>query len=332
MTGHMLRHCWWSLLLLGLNCAIGVETVAEDAMPEETRSQQAAYLESEPQNEPLLPPELSDNPEQFGMGLSEPAELDALPPWIVPGSSFAAASWTSGSGDGLGITDLEARHTLMLPRLPGMMISLGTGFHFLQGPSSTDLPPTLYDQTLEFRMMRPLNERWMLDLAVAPSLFSDYENLSSDAVRITGRALAFWSPNPQWKFAFGAIYLDREDIAALPAAGAIWTPNDDYTVELMFPRPRVMRRLSTDGEQTKWVYLGGEFGGGSWAIDRADGSADVFTYSALRLLVGYEVKRKKGFAPRIEGGYLFNRQVEYKSGIGNYDPDSAAMIRAGASF
>ncbi len=52
----------------------------------------------------------------------------------------------------------------------------------------------------------------------------------------------------------------------------------------------------------------------------------------MRLLVGVETKRKKGFAPRIEAGYVFNRKVEYLSGVGEYDPGSTAVIRFGASF
>ena len=294
----------------------------------------ASYLQYEPQNVPL-----ADDLQETAPPLPLPASpqsavaATAQPPWIVPYGTQFLASWTSGSGDQLGMTDLDLRQTLVFPRKPGFMISPGSSFHFLSGPETTDLPENLYDHWIEFRWLKKLNDRWAFDLAVTPSYFTDYENTSSDAVRITGRAIAMWTYTPELQLAMGVVYLDREDIVALPGVGAIWTPNDDYKVELLFPRPRILRKLaSSTPEKTRWAYLAGEFGGGSWAIDRSNGTPDVFTYSALRLLVGYESKQKSGFAPRIEAGYIFNRKVEYQSGVGDFDPDDAVMLRVGGSF
>lgn len=293
--------------------------------------EQASHLVNEPQNQPIVPERLA--PTGPPGGYAAPlAEEGGLPPMVVPRGTTFATSWTSGDGDDLGMTDVEARQTLVFPRLPGFMVSLGTSLHFLRGPNSTDLPETLYDHSLDLRWMKKLNDCWVLDLGITPSLFTDYDNTGSDAFRMPARALALWNRSTEWQFAFGVVYLDREDIKALPAVGAIWTPNDCYKIELMFPRPRVMRLLSSDGETSRWIYLAGEFGGGSWAIDRANGTPDVFTYGALRLLVGYERKAPGGFNPRAEAGFIFNRQVEYKSGVGDYDPSNAVMLRFGGSF
>lgn len=290
-----------------------------------------SYFQYEPQNVPL-PAEDHFPPESLLEGMSVPAAPAAQPPWIVPYGTQFLMSWTSGSGDNLGMTDLDLRQTLVFPRRPGFMITPGSSVHFLTGPESTDLPETLYDHWIEFRWLKKFNDRWAMDLAIAPSLFTDYENTSSDAFRITGRALALWTVSPEWQVAFGVVYLDREDIVALPGVGAIWTPHEDLKVELLFPRPRVMYQLMPKHDKKRWLYLAGEFGGGSWAIDRANGTPDVFTYSALRMLVGYETQGPKGFNPRIEAGFVFDRRVEYKSGIGDYDPSNAALIRVGGSF
>lgn len=339
----MIRHVRWSLRLFLV--AVSVTSVPSRASADEWLSlrgqspddavegRPASFRQYEPQNEPLPDQPLTIS-ETLPEGLSMPEEpaAAALPPPIVPGGTNLVLSWTSGSGDDLGMTDIDLRQTLIFTRLPGFMVSPGTSVHFLTGPETTDLPETLYDHWIEFRYLKKFNDRWAMDLAITPSLYTDYENVGSDAFRMTGRVLALWTCSPQFQAAFGFIYLDREDILALPAVGAIWTPNDDYKVELLFPRPRVMKKLAASGDKTRWIYVGGEFGGGSWAIDRADGTADVFTYSALRFLVGYEVKQPRGFSPRVEAGYIFNRQVEYKSEIGDYDPNSAFMVRFGGAF
>lgn len=303
----------------------------------------ANYISYEPQNEPLsgdLPATQDAIFDAQTAPTSPPSAAPVAtgePPWIIPISPQFATTWTSGSGDQLGMLDLDGRFTLIMPRLPGVMATVGYSAHILDGPVTTDLPAALYDQWIEFRWLKKFNDRWAMDLAITPSLYTDYDNLSSHSFRMMGRALALYTASPEWQWAFGAIYLGREDLTALPAVGAIWTPNDTYKVEFLFPRPRVMRKLSSDETATRWLYLAGEFGGGSWAIERpgvVPGTRfnDIVTYSALRLLVGYEHKRAKGFSPRIEAGWTFNRSLEYQSGLGDMDLSSAAMIRFGGSF
>jgi hypothetical protein len=297
------------------------------------------YLQYEAQNVPLAtepPPLITELPPMSGPAY-DPAP-DALPP-IVPYNTQFLMTWNSGSGDDLGIMSLDLREVLVFPRLPGLMLIPGFATHLLSGPDSVDLPGALYDNWIEVRWLKKFDDRWTADLAITPSLFTDYENLGSDAVRMQARAIALWSWRTDLQFAFGFLYLDREDIAALPMAGLIWTPNDDYKAELLFPRPRLMYRLSGDETFSRWVYVGGEFGGGSWAIERTGGGPppnnpkdDIVTYSVLRFLVGYEAKKAKGFSPRVEAGFNFNRSVEFKSGKGDFDPDNTAMLRFGGSF
>jgi hypothetical protein len=246
-------------------------------------------------------------------------------------------TWNSGSGDDLGMTDLDLREVLVFPRISGLMLTPGFAAHLLTGPESTDLPGALYDTWLEVRWVRPINDRITADVAVTPSLFTDYDNVGSDAVRIQARGIALWTCRDDLQLAAGFLYLDREDIAAMPLAGLIWTPRDDCKAELLFPRPRLMYRLSGDAAASRWMYIAGEFGGGSWAIERPatlllPARDDVVTYSVLRFLVGFESKKQKGFSPRVEVGFNFARSIEYKSGFGNFDPGNTALLRVGGSF
>ncbi len=297
----------------------------------------ANALNYEPQNEPLsgdLPAPIDALVPPLTMPTGPPVVEEISPdlPWVVPVAPQLLFTWNSGTGDQLGITDLDARFTLYFPYVQGLLITPGYSAHMLNGPIKTDLPGTLYDNWVEFRWLKKWNDRWSSDIAVSPSLYTDYDNLSSDAVRITGRAIALYTASPEWQWAFGAIYLDREDLKALPAVGAIWTPNDDWKVEVLFPRPRIMRRLSNTDDMTRWAYLGGEFGGNTYGIERPGLVRDVVTYSVLRMYLGYEVKRTKGFSPRVELGWSFNRSLKYQSGVGDTDLPSTAMLRVGGNF
>lgn len=308
----------------------------------------ASTLTYEPQNEPLsgdmpAPIDALVPPLTAPTGPPATTEPAADLPWVIPVAPQFTLTWNSGTGDQLGVTDLDTRFTLYFPYVQGLLITPGYSAHMLNGPLKTDLPGTLYDNWIEFRWLKKWNDTWSSDIAVSPSLYTDYDNLSSDAYRITGRAIALYTASPEWQWAFGAIYLDRQDIKAMPAVGMIWTPNDDWKMEVLFPRPRLMRRMSYDDNVTRWAYVGGEFGGNTYAIERpgiqipavplaAPPWRDVVTYSALRLYVGYEVKRTKGFSPRVELGWTFNRSLEYQSGVGDTDLPSTAMLRIGGGF
>ncbi|HET6423567.1 MAG TPA: DUF6268 family outer membrane beta-barrel protein [Planctomycetaceae bacterium] len=291
----------------------------------------------EPQNEPLsgdMPAPIDALVPPLTAPTGPPASVEPTGdlPWVIPVSPQLTLTWNSGSGEDVGMTDLDGRFTLYFPYVQGLLITPGYSTHAINGPISTDLPARLYDNWIEFRWLKKWNERWSSDIAVSPSLYTDYDNLSSDAFRVTGRAIALYTASPEWQWAFGAIYLDRDDIKAMPAVGAIWTPTDDWKVEVLFPRPRIMRKMYCDDSLTKWAYLGGEFGGNTYAIERPGLVRDVVTYSALRMYVGYEIKRTKGFSPRVELGWTFNRSLEYQSGVGDMDLPSTAMLRIGGGF
>jgi hypothetical protein len=100
----------------------------------------------------------------------------------------------------------------------------------------------------------------------------------------------------------------------------------------MAPRPRIAWRVAHEDDRQSWAYIVGEFGGGTWAIQRADGTNDVATIRDYRLLLGYEQKWSAQNSWLVEAGYVFNRRVEYNSEIGDSDLDDTALVRFGLTF
>jgi hypothetical protein len=119
----------------------------------------------------------------------------------------------------------------------------------------------------------------------------------------------------------------------MPIAGAIYTPADDFKVEILFPRPRVMKRVRLNGHREHWVYGGLElFGGNTWAITQSTGAEDTFIYKDNRLLIGYETKAPNRLSGRVEAGYVFTRKVEFENDPRNLDPGGTFMLRAGVTY
>ena len=236
---------------------------------------------------------------------------------------------------GFGMTDVVKQFTFALPPFvygSPILVTPGLTMHFLDGPGSLDLPNDVHTIELEFRYLKQLGPRWGIDVAAAPSYYGDFANDSSDAWRVTGRALAAWDWTPTTKLVFGTVILGRDDFFAVPAVGAILTPAPEIRAELIIPRPRLKYRLADDGIAAHWAYLGGEFGGNTWAIDRTGGIADKFTYSDLRLVVGYERAAVRGLSARAEAGWVFDREIEYRSGIPGFSPADTFMLRGEVSY
>lgn len=253
-------------------------------------------------------------------------------PWVEWKKTIGTATWIAPSSDGLGITSLDVRGSIEFPNSQALWFVPRVAAHWLNGPTITDLPAQLYDISFEAVGALPIGERWIVQVAIAPSFYTDGDNTGSGAIRTPGRALTFWKYSDTLTFTAGVLYLDRDDVKAIPSAGLIWNPNENWKYELCAPRPRIAWRFSHDDESARWVYLVGEFGGGTWAIRRASGLNDVATLSDYRLMLGYERKWLTGRSWLVEAGYVFSRTLEYTSKIGDADLPSTALVRLGITF
>lgn len=246
------------------------------------------------------------------------------------------ASWLpQDQPSDLGLTEVEVLATIGLPaptRDSPLLITTGFETRFLDGPVTPALPPRLHDAYVEFRWLKKVRPRWGIDLAVSPGVYSDFEKWDDDALRIKGRALASFEWTPRLKLITGIVYLDRSDVSLLPAAGVIWTPHPDARYELVFPRPRVARRIYCEESLEDWIYIAGEFGGGSWSIEQVPGVQDVVTIRDIRLILGLERVREGGGGRRIEVAYVTGREVEFDSALPSFEPDDTIMLRGGWTY
>lgn len=250
-----------------------------------------------------------------------------------------SASWLGDGNnpDDLGITEIETSFTVAVPapiRDWPLFIMPGYNMYLMADPGGArDLPPRLNTVYVDFTWAPLFFEHHRLLLSVAPSLFTDFEGDTSEGFRLTGKALYVWDTVPdKLQFVVGVLYLNRDNIRVLPAGGAIWKPTPDFCFEAIFPKPKLGMRVNVGAGYEDWIFVTAEFGGNTWAIVRDDGTPDKVTWSDYRLMTGYERRLDGGAGYRLEAGYVFGRQLEYASGIGDYDPQSTFLIRGGITF
>ena len=239
---------------------------------------------------------------------------------------LSSTEWIVGNGEQFGAFSLNWDHY----KPAGVQHGVGVGlqFHFLSGPIQTDMPARVYDFSLAYQHRDQLGA-FSYDVSASVMASSDFEGNSREGIRFPGHAVGFWCVAPKTELVFGADYLDRGDIKLLPVGGLIMVPHEDVRLEVVFPRPRAVFRLTGCHQ----LYVCGELGGGTWAIERAGSMVDdLATYRDLRLCIGLQSVEEDGDCTAFEIGYLFDRRLEYTSGIGNFSPENTAMIRVVRTF
>jgi hypothetical protein len=281
-----------------------------------------------------------------------PAPMQAAPPGtmfpalqqplrLLQEARFRATWLARGNGnEGFGVTSTEISSTMVVPVMyeqPPIAITPGFGTNFLSGPvtgppSFADLPTETYEAYLD-AAWQPKVTNWLsLNLGARAGIYSDFHAVNTQSIRIMGRAIALIALRPDLQVAVGVVYLDRNLIKMLPAGGVIWTPNPDTRCEILFPNPKLSHRLTTIGVTDLWLYVSAEYGGGAWTVRRANGASDNFDYNDIRLILGVETYGSNRCRGMCEIGWVFDRQIIYRSGTPQFDPSDTVMIRAGLNY
>ncbi len=207
----------------------------------------------------------------------------------------------------------------------GSGFSTAVNIHLLSGPIAVALPPRLYDFSLGYQTRGRIHDVMSYDLAATIGVFSDFEDSARDGVRFPGHAVGMLHSTPEVDVVFGIDYLSRDDIKLLPVMGLSWRPKsmESMRFDLVFPRPRMDYTL---GHGHK-AYVAGRLGGGTWDIEFPNNDNDVMTYRDLQLVVGLERRKANGNLSAWEFGYLFDRQVDFRTLTGETHFDDAFLFR-----
>lgn len=212
--------------------------------------------------------------------------------------------------------------------------------HLWDGPkdsSGADLPSSAYSGFLDVGWQSDPNQMFGTELGVRVGAFTDFDTFNSDSIRILGKGLVNFRLTPASTLKGGVYYLDRNKIKLVPAFGVLWQPNPFTRFDIFFPQPKLSRYWRTVGTRDVWGYISGDYGGGSWTIERSDGREDSVDINEIRLIAGFEwgttdfirAGRRTGF---FEIGYAFDREVEYRHFPNDIKPSDGLMFRAGLGY
>mgnify|MGYP005842291825 CR=1 FL=1 len=245
----------------------------------------------------------------------------------------------------LGIHDMEINGTFALPffynQQTPLLVTPGFGLHLFHGPEAPypDLPDKTYDAYLEGAWHPQVTPWFGGELSGRVGVYTDFQTILKESVRVTGQGYAVLSFSPSFQIKGGVIYYHRVRIKLLPAGGIIWTPNPDVRFEILFPNPRIARRCTTLGNTDLWMYMRGDYGGGSWTVKHATivppdtDHYERVDYNDLRVAVGFEVRGLGGSSGYFEVGGAFDREVVYDDHPNStFRPNPSVFLGAGLVY
>ena len=244
------------------------------------------------------------------------------------------ASWLGGQDDDLGIASAHGSLALGLPKIKGVTVRPRVAAYWLDGPTSTDLPSRLFDGEIEGVWMHRFNDRFRAHASVVAGVYSDLDTGSGmmDAFRLSGSGIGAIEVHPDLQVVLGAAYFNLGSVWLWPVAGVVWQPNDCWRLELIFPEGRVSCMTEKNEAYTERLFVGARFFGRTWQVTRTTGMRELVTYQDWRVMGGVERYYLWGVTTFIQGGLSFGRKLEYRTGIGDFDPDPVALVQAGLYF
>jgi hypothetical protein len=207
------------------------------------------------------------------------------------------------------------------------LVAPGMNLVWWNGPKGPpDMPPNGFGAYLDLGMQPQLTENFGLNTWFRFGIFSDFKDVNSDAWRFQGRLEGIYNMSPEMQLVGGIICMDRARVRLMPTVGVIWTPRDDLIVRMVFPNPKVSKRLHK-GTAEWWGYVQADYGGGAWNVEHL-GKTD---YNDIQFGAGIEFETLTRVGGYFEFGGAFAREL-YSGGNKWASPPTVLYLKTGFVF
>lgn len=237
------------------------------------------------------------------------------------GFSYSFGSEHKQGNRSLGDTSSYNTHvdyTAIIPATDSIHSRVGFSFDRFGfgGTGSDPIPSVLQETSLNLGFDAELSDQWVMRFEVSPGIYSDLEDISITDFNVPV-VLGFSyivDARLQWVFGISADF--RRDIPVLPGAGVRWQFADEWTLNLIFPKPR----LEYQFDESFMLYVGGEVKGGTYAYGKKEGTRigqpnldnEIIEFMEARVGGGLEYKFNPAVGVHVEGGAVVFRRFTFE--------------------
>jgi len=195
-----------------------------------------------------------------------------------------------------------------------MRMNFGSDNLFLDTVSGAPIPDAVHTMRLGAGIGYHWNDKWTVTGMVNPMLYR-LDDVQGSDVGFSGGLLALYRANSKLTWSFGIMVAPDSDLPVLPMVGANWMINDQFTLQMMFPQPRLLYRV--DRQWT--LYTGLDMVGTTFRasdnfgtkIGMTEYNNALATYRDVRLGLGVGYHIISGLNAELEAGASVYRQIDY---------------------
>jgi opacity protein-like surface antigen len=177
-----------------------------------------------------------------------------------------------------------------------------------------------------------INDQWTIAGSLGPRLYR-LDDVESSSIGIGGSTRAIYRWEPNLTVAFGILVDPDRDVPVLPAGGLRWDIRTNLTLSVMFPKSGLDYRLNSKLS----LFAGFD---GNFTVFRAENNLGdkigmsqfnngLGTYRDFHFGVGVEYRIIRGLSASVEGGYSFDRELDYQRIDQTVKFDSAPYVQVG---
>lgn len=253
-----------------------------------------------------------DSPNESARELMEPAPGEqSRRPWeAAVDGVWLPKSESADAGGKVGMSEakLKFARTFALSERLSLTPEITYSQLQLSAPAAARLPEDLHTVSLGLRGDYRANPRLTYSALLAPGLAGDFRQIGADDLRVRLGFTARYTPSLQWTLLAGLIYQQGyHALPVFPIIGAVYRPDERWTVSLAAPLPGVSYRAGKDLK----LYLGAEFFGGEYQLHEANLGAQVVRYRDFRGLGGAEFTVFGTLKGELATGYAFARKFNF---------------------
>ena len=186
-------------------------------------------------------------------------------------------------------------------------------------PDHVPVPDVLQQASLVLGFDYQLADQWLMRAEVQPGVYSDFRDVRGDDVDAPVMLGAAYLASEDLQWFLGLRVDGRSQYPVLPAIGVRWKFQDEWTLDLQPPKPR----LEYDVNDRLQLYLGAGLEGGTFRVgehfgsDRGEPKINhaVLDYLEVRVGPGCSWKIAPNCTVEIEAGCMPYRSFDF------FDPD-----------
>jgi opacity protein-like surface antigen len=223
----------------------------------------------------------------------------------------------NGAKGNSGAQSADANLSAVAPLKDGWFVPMGISSRnfFLGQVPGTPIPSTIDTLGLNAGLGYHINDQWTIAGEAGPRFYR-LDSVDSSGIGVGGMVRATYKWTPKLTLAMGLAVNPDRDVPVLPLAGVRWEICSNLTLGVMYPRSGLDYRIGSKLN----VFAGFS---GSFTVYRAENDLGnrigmsqfnngLGTYRDFHVGAGVEYRIVRGLSASVEGGYSFDRELDYQ--------------------